>query len=52
MNSVAWHLAAIAGTTILLPYHVVKSLQLIWREGTRRWNLWVPNLQMSCSDLS
>ena len=54
-----WCLAAIAGATILAPCHVhdvVKSLQLIWRSGTRRWNLrrWnlrVPNLQMSCSDL-
>ena len=29
----------------------VKSLRLIWRSGTRRWNLWVSDLQMSCSDL-
>ena len=27
-----------------------KSLQLIWRLGTRRWNLRVPDLQMSCSN--
>ena len=26
----ASHLAAITGDTILVPYHVVKSLQLIW----------------------
>ena len=32
--------------------HVVKSLQLTWRWGTRRWNLRVPHLQMSCSDLT
>ena len=47
----ACRLAAIAGATILVPCHVVKSLQLIWRSGTRRWNLRVPNLQMSCIDL-
>ena len=27
-------------------------LQLIWRSGTRRWNLRVPDLQLSCSDLT
>ena len=37
---------------ILAPYHVVKSLQLIWSMGTRRWNLRVPILQMSCNDLT
>ena len=36
---------------ILIPCHTVKSLQLIWRSGTRRWNLRVPDLLMSCSDL-
>ena len=45
-------LAAIAGTAILVPCHVVQSLQLIWRLGTRWWNLWPPALQMSCSDLT
>ena len=45
-------LAAIAGATILVPCHVVKSLQLIWRLGTRRWNLRVPDLHMSCRDLT
>ena len=45
-------LAAIAGTTILVPYRLVISLRLIWRLGTRKWNLRVPNLQMSCSDLT
>ena len=29
-----------------------KSLQLIWRSGTRRWNLRVPHFQISCSDLT
>ena len=46
------HLVAIAGTTILVPCHVVKTLQLIRRSGTRRWNLRVPDLQMSYSDLT
>ena len=27
----AYHLVAIVGTTILAPYHSVKSLQLVWR---------------------
>ena len=48
----ACHSAAIAGAIILVPWHGVKSLQLIWRLGTRRWNLRVPNLQMSCRDLT
>ena len=42
-------LLAIAGTTSLVPCHVVKSLQLIWRLGTWRFHLQVPYLQMSCS---
>ena len=46
------HLVVIAGTTNLVPCCVVKFLQLIWRWGTRRWNLRVPNLHMSCSDLT
>ena len=33
------------------PIIFVKSLQLICRLGTRRWNRQVPNLQLSCSDL-
>ena len=43
---------AITRTTILVPCHVVKSLQLIWRSGTRRFYLRVPDLQMSCRDLT
>ena len=35
------HLATITGTTMLVSYPVVKSLQLIWRSGTRWWNVWV-----------
>ena len=46
------HQVAIFGATILVPYHVVKSLQLIWRPGTRRFHLRVPGLQMSCRDLT
>ena len=49
-NNGACCLAAIAGATILVPCHVVKSLQLIWRSGTFRFRLRVPHLQMSCSD--
>ena len=44
-------LAAISGTTKLVPYHSVKSLQLIWRWGTCRFHLQVPHLQMSWSNL-
>ena len=44
--------ADIGGTTILVHCHIVKSLQLTWRSGTRRFHLRVPDLQMSCSDLS
>ena len=42
----------IAGATILTPCHVVKSLKLVWRFGTRRFHPRVPDLQMSCSDLT
>ena len=34
------------------PVIIVKTLQLIWRSGTRRWNLREPDLQMSHSDLT
>ena len=44
-----WHaLVSITGTTMLVPYQYIKALQLIRRSGTRRWNLWVPDLQMCC----
>ena len=36
----------------LVPWHVVKSLKLVWRSSTRRWNLRVPDHQMSCCDLT
>ena len=45
-------LAANAGATILVPYHVVKSLQLIWKSGIRRFHLRVSDLQMSFRDLT
>ena len=43
---------AIIGNTIEVPYLWVKSLQLTWRSSTCKWNLWVPDLQLSCSDLT
>ena len=33
-------------------YCIVKGLQLIWRSGTHRFHLQVPDLQMSCRDLT
>ena len=45
-------LVAVNGISVLVPYLQVKSLQLIWRSGTRRWNLRVPDLHMSCRDLT
>ena len=42
---------AIIGTTLLVPYLWIKSLQLIWKSGFLRFNLRVPALQMNCSDL-
>ena len=41
-------LADITGNTVLVPYRWIKSLQLIWRLGTCRWNLQVSHLQMGC----
>ena len=55
--SVSWWMTAnvplvvITGTTILVPHAKVKSLQLIWRWGTRRFHLRVPDIQMCCRDL-
>ena len=45
-------LLVITETTVLVPYLEVKSLQLIWRSGTRRFHLRVHVLQMSCRDLT
>ena len=48
MGNVA--LVSINGTTCVVPYLQVRSMQLIWRSGTHSWNLRVPVLQMNCSD--
>ena len=45
-------LVVITGTTFHVPYLQVNSLHLIRRSGTRRWNLRMPDLQISCSDLA
>ena len=50
-NIILWGyvpLVAIGMDSVLVPCLGVKSPQLIWRSGTRRWNLRVPDLQMSC----
>ena len=36
--------------TILAPSHIVKSLHLIWRYDTWRWNLWVPGGRLNKKD--
>ena len=46
-----WGMSPFAGTTILVPCHVVKTLQLIRRSGTRRFHLRVLYLQISCRNL-
>ena len=43
-------IVAITEFAILLPSHVVKSLQLFWRSGTRGWNLRVPDHHLSCHE--
>ena len=45
-------LVGIARTNIVVSYRPVKSLQFIWRCGTRWSHLWMTNLQMNCSDLT
>ena len=45
------NLAAFTGTIFLVPCLLVKSLPPIWRSGTRRFHLRVPDLQMSWGDL-
>ena len=44
-------LVAIIGTIKLVLYDLVKSLQLICKLGTHKFYLWVPHLQMGCSDV-
>ena len=50
MEYVTW--ATITGTPSWYPLILIKSLQLNWRLGTSRFHRRVPNLQMSCSDLT
>ena len=50
VSYVVCHLVVNVGATNLVPSHVVKSLQFIWRSGHRRFHLREPNLQVSCSD--
>ena len=49
-----WHvtLVAITGAIKQIPTQLVKSLQFIWRSGTRKFNLRVSNFQMICSELT
>ena len=42
---------AITGTTILVLYLYIKSLQLIWRPVTHRFHLRVPDVRMRCRHL-
>ena len=49
MGHVVWW--PVLGQITWYPLTLVKSLHLIWRSGTRRFHLRVPDLQMSCSDL-
>ena len=43
---------SITGTTILVPYFLSQvTATIIWRSGTRRWNLRVPDLRMNCRGL-
>ena len=45
-------LTAVAVAIILVPNSVVKSSLLLWKYGTSRFHLRVPDLQMNCSDLT
>ena len=40
------------GPLVGYPLAIAKSRQYIWRLGTRRWDIRVPSLQMSSSDLT
>ena len=48
----ACHPTSITVNSKVVPYHLIKSLQLIWRSGTRRWNLRILYPQVSPSDLT
>ena len=47
----ARHLAAITGTTKLVPYQSAKSRDFIWKSGNIRFHLLVPDIQESSGDL-
>ena len=47
-----WGILPLRGLQSWYPIILVKSLQLIWRLGTRRFHRRVPNLQKSCCDLT
>ena len=44
MSSGASWLAAIASAIILVPWHIVKSMQLIWRSNTCRFHLQIEGI--------
>ena len=48
----ACHPTSIIVNSKVVPYHLIKSLQLIWRLGTCRWNLRILHPQVSPSDLT
>ena len=52
MHNLARRPLAVAKATILVPCYVVKSLQLIWCSGTRRFYLRMTDPQMNYSDLT
>ena len=45
-------LVVIAGATFVVLCYIVKSLKLVWRFDTCKWNLWVPDRQISYRDLT
>ena len=49
-----WHVALVVNswTPWLVPYHLIKPLWFISKSGTHGFHLRVPDLQMSCSDLT
>ena len=47
-----YRLVVTTWTNFLEPYDPVETLQVIWRSGTRRFHLRVPDLQMDCSYLN
>ena len=45
-------LVGIPGTIILVSYLFVKSLKLLWKSDSYRFHLWIPDLQVSCRDVT